>query len=75
MYAHIQRYAVSTLTTFVSVFAVTFLTAISAQDFTFTKSAIVATGASAIIAAVRVAAKVIIEYVTGVSGDAPATPL
>lgn len=65
----IKRYAVSSLTTFIAVFALVFFTAIQQPDFIFSKQSIVALICAATVVAVRALAKVVVEGIVAVFGN------
>ena len=60
-----KRYLISAATTFVSTFVTVFALAISADSFTFSEEALIATTLSALIAAMRGLAKFIVEISSG----------
>lgn len=69
---HLKRYVLSSVNTFVSAFAVTFLALIQVQGFTFTKDTLISAGASALLVAVRALIKLFGEFFAGMSADMPA---
>lgn len=64
MSKNLKRHLISALTTFSSVFLVTFSFAISSNEFTFSQETLVAVALSALIAGVRGVAKLVIEWNT-----------
>lgn len=73
MNATFKRYLVSSLTTFGTAFLIAISVAIQVPGFTFSKASIVALITSAAATAVRAVAKALVEALTGVTGDAPAS--
>lgn len=57
-----KRHLISAATTFVSTFVAIFALAFSADSYTFTEEALVATAVSALIAATRALAKLVLEW-------------
>lgn len=64
-----KRFVVSSLTTFVASFTLTFCTAVGSANFTFSKASVIAVGSAALMVAVRAVAKVLVEWATGVTGE------
>lgn len=71
---NLKGYLLSTLITFLSVFALVFFGAISVPGFTFSKSSVAALALSAIISAVRAVAKLIVERIGGVATNPVTIP-
>lgn len=61
-----KGYLVSTLITFVAVFLTTFCAALIMPGFVFSKDTLIALALSGVISGVRAAAKLVIEYVSGI---------
>ncbi len=64
---NLKGYAISTLITFSSTFLFVICTAMSVSSFTFSKDTILALGASALVSAIRAVAKLIVEYLVGIT--------
>lgn len=72
---NLKGYLISTLVTFVAVFATVFFTATQIPGFTFSKTSLGALAVSAVISAVRAISKLIVEYFAGVTTNPIPAPV
>jgi hypothetical protein len=74
MNTNIKGYLLSTLITFIAVFATYFFTAIQVPGFTFSKSSLLGLAVAAVVSGVRAAAKLIVEYFASVTTNPVPVP-